>query len=60
MQRLPVALFLLMVILLMTHRHPLLHELFATLGIDTDAHWIAGRRGIVAEDLSYLVKQADG
>ena len=49
-----------MVILFMTHRQPLLHELFAAFGIDADAHWIAGRRGIVAEDLSHLVKQADG
>lgn len=60
MQRLTVALLLLMIILLMTHCQPLLHELFAALGVHTDAHWIAGRRGIVAEDLSHLVKQADG
>ena len=44
-----------MVILFMTHRQPLLHELFAAFGIDADAHWIAGRRGVVAEDLSHLV-----
>jgi len=49
-----------MVILLMAHRQPLLHELFAALGIDADTHWIAGRRSIRAEDLSHLVKQADG
>ena len=49
-----------MVILLMSHCQPLLHELFAALGVDADDHWIAGRRGIVAEDLSHLVKQADG
>ena len=49
-----------MVILLMTHRQPFLHELFAALGIDTDTHRIAGRRGSLAEDLSNLVKQADG
>ena len=49
-----------MVILLMPHRQPLLHELFATLGIHADTHWIAGRRGIVAEDLPHLVKQSDG
>ena len=60
MQCLTVSLFLLMIILLMPHRQPLLHELFAALGVDADAHWIAGRRGIVAEDLSHLVKQADG
>ena len=60
MQRLTVSLLLLMVILLMTHCQPLLHELFAALGVDADAHWIAGRRGVVAEDLSHLVKQADG
>ena len=60
MQRLIVALLLLMVILLMSHRQPLLYELFAALGVDTDAHWVAGRRSILAEDLSHLVKQADG
>ena len=49
-----------MVILLMAHRQPLLHELFAALGVDADAHWVAGRRSILAEDLSHLVKQADG
>ena len=49
-----------MVIPLMTHRQPLLHELFAALGVDADAHWIAGWRGVVAKDLSHLVKQADG
>ena len=49
-----------MVILLMSHCQPLLHELFAALGVDADAHWIAGRRGVVAEDLSHLVEQSDG
>ena len=49
-----------MVILLMPHCQPLLHEFLAALGIDADAHWIAGRRGVVAEDLPHLVKQADG
>ena len=49
-----------MVILFMTHRQLLLHELFAAFGIDADAHWIAGRRGVVSEDLPHLVKQADG
>ena len=60
MQRLPVALLLLMVISLMSHCQPLLHQLFSTFGVDADAHWIAGRRGIVSENLSHLVKQADG
>ena len=60
MQRLIVSLLQLMVILLMSHRQPLLHELLAALGVHTDAHWIAGRRGIVAEDLPHLVEQADG
>ena len=60
MQRLTVSLFLFVVILLMPHCQPLLHELFAALGVDADAHWIAGRRGSLAEDLSNLVKQADG
>ena len=49
-----------MVVLLMPHCQPLLHELFAALGINANAHWVAERRGIVAEDLSHLVKQADG
>ena len=53
---LSIALLLLMVILFMTHRQPLLHELFAALGVDADAHWIAGWCSIVAEDLSHLVK----
>ena len=60
MHRLPVALFLLMIILLMTHCQPLLHEFFAALGVDADAHWVAGRRSILAEDLSHLVEQSDG
>ena len=60
MQRLIVSLLLLMVILLMSHCQPLLHELFAALGIDPDAHWVAGRRGVVWEDLPHLVKQSDG
>ena len=60
MQRLTVSLFLFVIILRMSHCQPLLHELFSALGVDADAHWIAGRRGIVAEDLSHLVKQADG
>ena len=49
-----------MVILLMTHRQPFLHKLFAALGVDADAHWIAGRRGVVAENLPYLMEQSDG
>ena len=57
MQRLIVSLLRLMVILLMSHRQPLLHELFATLGIDTDAHWITGWCGVVAENLPHLVEQ---
>ena len=56
LQTLLIALRLRMVILFMPHRQPLLHQLFAALGIHTDAHWIAGRHGIVAEDLSHLVK----
>ena len=48
-----------MVILLMAHRQPLLHELFSAFGVHADAHGIAGRHGIVAEDLSHLVEQAD-
>ena len=56
MQCLTVSLLLLMVILLMTQCQPLLHELFAALGVDADAHWIAGRRGVVSEDLPHLVK----
>ena len=49
-----------MIILLMSHCRPLLHELFAALGIDADAHRIAGRCGIIAENLPHLVEQADG
>ena len=60
LQTLLIALRLLMVILLMPHCQLLLHELFAALGVDTDAHWVAGRRGILAEDLPHLVKQVDG
>ena len=60
MQRLTVSLFLLMVILLMPHCQPLLHEFFAALGVHTDAHWIAGRHGIVTENLPHLMKQANG
>ena len=59
MQRLTVALLLLMIILLMTHCQPLLHELFAALGVHTDAHWIAGRRSVLAEDLHHLMEQSD-
>ena len=57
---LTVALYLLMIVLIMPQCQPLLHELFAALGVDADAHWVAGRRGIVTEYLSHLVKQADG
>ena len=49
-----------MIILLMPHCQPLLHELFAALGIDADAHWIAGWRSVVAENLPHLMKQANG
>ena len=55
-----ISLLLLMVISLMSHCQPLLHQLFAALGIDADTHWIAGRRGVVSEDLPHLVKQSDG
>ena len=34
-------------------------ELFASLGVHADTHWIAGRRGVVAENSPYLVKQSD-
>ena len=60
MQRLTVSLFLFVIILLMSHCQPLRHELFAALGIDADTHWIAGRRGVVAENLPYLMEQSDG
>ena len=55
-----IALRLLMVILLMAHRQRLLHELFAALGINANAHWVAGRCGIVAENLPHLVEQSNG
>ena len=57
LQTLFIALRLLMVILFMSHCQPFLHELFAALGIHADTHWVAGRRGVVAEDLSHLVEQ---
>ena len=60
LQTLLIDLRLLMIILLMSHCRPLLHELFAALGIDADAHRIAGRHDIVTEDLPHLVEQADG
>lgn len=60
MQRLIESLLLLMVISLMSHCQPLLHELFAALGVNTDAHWIAWRRGILPENLPHLMKQANG
>ena len=60
LQTLFISLRLLMVIPFMPHRQPLLHELFAALGIDADAHRIAGRHDIVTEDLPHLVEQADG
>ena len=59
LQTLLIALRLLMIILLMSHCRPLLHELFAALGVDTDAHWIAGRRSVLAEDLHHLMEQSD-
>ena len=58
-QRLPAAPFLLMVILLMSHCQPLLHQLFAALGVDADAHWIAGRHSVLVEDLHHLMEQSD-
>ena len=60
LQTLLITLCLRMVILLMPHCQPLLHELLTALGVDADAHWVAGRRGIVTEDLPHLVKQSDG
>ena len=59
LQTLLIALRLLMIILLMSHCRPLLHELFAALGIDADAHRIAGRHDIVTEDLHHLMEQSD-
>ena len=60
LQTLFIALCLLMVVLLMSHCQPLLDELFASLGVHADTHWIAGRCGIVAENLPHLMKQANG
>lgn len=57
---LTVALYLLMIVLLMPQCQPLLHELFSAFGVHADAHGIAGRHGIVAEDLPHLVEQSDG
>ena len=59
LQTLLITLRLLVIILLMPHCQPLLHELFSPLGVHADAHWIAGRRGIVTENLPHLMKQSD-
>ena len=48
-----------MVVLLMAHRQPLSDELFASLGVHADTHWIAGWRSVLAEDLHYLMEQSD-
>lgn len=48
-----------MVILFMPHRQPLLDELFASLGVHADTHWIAGRHSVLAEDLHHLMEQSD-
>ena len=57
---LTVALYLLMIVLLMPQCQPLLHELFAAFGVNADAHRIAGQRGVVAENLPYLMEKSDG
>ena len=54
-----ISLLLLMVISLMSHCQPLLHQLFAALGVDADAHWIAGRHSVLVEDLHHLMEQSD-
>ena len=59
LQTLLIALHLLVVVLLMSHCQPLLDELFASLGVHADAHWIAGRRSVLAEDLHHLMEQSD-
>ena len=59
LQALLITLRLRMVVLFMPHCQPFLHELFSPFGVDADAHWIAGRRGVVAENSPYLVKQSD-
>lgn len=53
------ALRLPMGILLMSYRHPLLHEIFTAFGVHADAHRVAGWRGGVVENLPHLVKQFD-
>ena len=45
-----------MVVLLMSHCQPLLDELFASLGVHADAHWVAGWGSVLSEDLPHLVK----
>ena len=47
---------LFMVILLMPHCQPLLHELFAALGVYPNPHRICWRRSIVAKNLTHLMK----
>ena len=59
LQILFIALCLLTVVLLMSHCQPLLHQLFAALGVDADAHWIAGRHSVLVEDLHHLMEQSD-
>ena len=59
LQTLFIALCLLMVVLLMSHCQPLLDELFASLGVHADTHWIAGWRSVLAEDLHHLMEQSD-
>ena len=54
-----IALCLLMVVLLMSHCQPFLHELFAALGIHADAHWVAGWGSVLSEDLPHLVEQSN-
>ena len=59
LQTLRTALRLLMVILFMPQCQSFLHEFFAALGVDADAHWIARRRSVLAEDLHHLMEQSD-
>lgn len=46
-------------ILLMSYRHPLLHEIFTAFGVHADAHRVAGWCGGIVENLPHLVKQFD-
>ena len=60
MQRLTVSLFLFVIILLMSHRQPLLHELLRRLESMRMPIGLLGGAALSPEDLTHLAKQPDG